>query len=234
MATILAQCKDEKCATIFLQPFPATVKGQGTVTLIINNISEKEGAAASKHEKTPPILKQNIQIACPKCGGAARWPDGTYAVDSKDNGNGKLARLVDGPEKTKHLVKQVEHLIQLLEKGNPTKEAVISAVAQVSPALAEITRKTANTTNYKEWAVLIISLLGLLISIQQGYFKKEESQDIKQEYLEHLLKENQELKKTSGGSNIPVKAEIKSQPNGPCPCGSNKKFKKCHGLTQPR
>ena len=158
-------------------------------------------------------------------------------MDYADNGTKKLAKLVAGPAKTEQMMKRVEHLIHMLEKGNPTKETVINAVAEVSPALAEISRKTANTTNYKEWAALIISLLGLLISIQQGYFKKDESDSIKREYIDHLLKENAELKKVSvayAGAKTPAKAEVKPPVNGPCPCGSNKKFKKCHGLSQPR
>lgn len=231
MSTILAQCKDEKCSTLFLAPVPAIVQSPGTATISVNNEPRKAGPSDDKRSR---VSRGQLTVNCPKCGGKAMLPDGTYTIDYQDNGNRKLAKLISGPAKTQQLVKQVEHLIELLEKGNPTKETIISAVAEVSPALAEITRKTASTTNYKEWAALIISLLGLLISIQQGYFKKDDNQGVKQEYLEHLLKENQELKNSGTSAKTPVRAEVKPQPNGPCPCGSNKKFKKCHGLTQPR
>ena len=47
----------------------------------------------------------------------------------------------------------------------------------------------------------------------------------KEMFIDHILKENQELKK-------PKPIEAKKIPrNDPCPCGSGKKYKKCCYLT---
>ena len=183
------------------------------------------------------IKMVGANTTCPKCGARVPINDGTYL---SDGGSADAAlKFIDGPIQSRLLIEEAKRLLGFLEKGTASKDEVIAAVEKVSPALGLISRQEAGTTNYKEWINMLVGLLALFISIQQGFFKKDDSSDIKREYIEHLLKENEQLKKTEAAHKIvpitrkpiPAKAKpkVKVGRNSLCPCGSGKKNKHCHG-----
>ena len=179
----------------------------------------------------PGIVKHlevsNSMISCPRCGTLSPISDGVYTYRNQN------VTFQDGPQRSKDIVQQARALINALQEGSLPKEQSIAALKALSPALAKISQQTAEKTNYKEWAGLIIALLSLLISIQQGYFKRDDDSGIKREYIDHLLRENEEQKARLASfksANTPVKAELHPGRNEACPCGSGRKFKKCHGF----
>jgi preprotein translocase subunit SecA len=62
--------------------------------------------------------------------------------------------------------------------------------------------------------------------------EEQEAREREREEARHRLQRNQNLVYSAGGSApaAPTKREsAKVGRNDPCPCGSGKKFKKCHG-----
>jgi preprotein translocase subunit SecA len=58
--------------------------------------------------------------------------------------------------------------------------------------------------------------------------------DIEKEFQRKKQKELEHARMAGGGDSAPVQRRTgeKVGRNDPCPCGSGKKFKKCHGATE--
>jgi preprotein translocase subunit SecA len=58
--------------------------------------------------------------------------------------------------------------------------------------------------------------------------------DMEQEFQRRKRRELEQARMAGGGEIIQVQQVVRTtekvRPNEPCPCGSGKKYKKCHGL----
>ncbi|MGI4736434.1 MAG: hypothetical protein ACRYG7_14750 [Janthinobacterium lividum] len=191
------------------------------------------------------VIKQAFNLTCKKCGQeTALVKPGVYLYDNDTHNT----QLLEGPIETHLAISQVKNLIHLLYSQSITKDDVIAEVEKVSPAIAEVARSTAPSTDYTKWIALVISLLGLLNSIYTGNFKKDTKSDVSQELINHLLEENRALIEKSTPPTRPLvtlqsaahradraaKSERKRLRNGLCSCGSGKPFLKCHGQRLPK
>jgi len=192
------------------------------------------------------IIKQAFNMICLKCGKeTARVKPGVYLYDNDTH----HTQLLEGPPETHQAINQLKNLIQLIELQPVSKEQIISEVEKISPAIAQISRQTASTTDYTKWIALILSLLNLLNAIYLGNFKKDSKSDVSQEFIDHLLKENESLinKKAAYTQRVSMpqkmnllakkingvnKSEKNRIRNGMCSCKSGKRFLKCHGQKQ--
>lgn len=67
---------------------------------------------------------------------------------------------------------------------------------------------------------------------QQNYVESKVDIDAERERAERAAQQaaaNQDTREGAGQPRIPYRAERMPRPNDPCPCGSGKKFKNCHG-----
>ena len=67
---------------------------------------------------------------------------------------------------------------------------------------------------------------------QQNYVESKVDIDEERERAERAAQQaaaNQDTREGAGQPRIPYRAERMPRPNDPCPCGSGKKFKNCHG-----
>ena len=67
---------------------------------------------------------------------------------------------------------------------------------------------------------------------QQNYVESKVDIDAERERAERAAQQaaaNQDAREGAGQPRIPYRAERMPRPNDPCPCGSGKKFKNCHG-----
>jgi hypothetical protein len=220
MAFIPCYCNNPYCKTVF--PIgPEFVVSPG-----------KEAVAGIYHTNI-----YDEKPKCPRCGFLATVYPGTYRFTGQPNSFGVL---ISGKEAVLDLIANAEAFIRKeLSKEKPDKAAVVAAIEKVSPALADISRKTFSTGDYIALAALLLGLLNFLKDIHLGYFNKDDSKSIPQQYIDYLTRENIELKEKQKQLNLytpyvpekkPTKLKGTPNRNSICPCGSGKKFKKCHAL----
>ncbi len=195
MEGLIAFCNNPNCGTIFLH------------NGIFGGIAM--GSASFKGCSIGP---------CPNCGGLGYVPDGIY--NFFDN----QIEFIRGPKSSLDALKKVKQLLRSFKKKEYTQEYILNEVNKVSPEVANELKKIPTKINYNQWIGTLIALISVIILIQQTYFNDKSDSEIKDQFIEYLLKENTELKNKKVQTFIPNK---KIGRNDTCYCGSGIKYKKC-------
>lgn len=192
MAGIIAFCKNTQCNAIF--EMNNLIGGDGNVQVTMTGCSVGP---------------------CPKCGSQGVVPDGVYEYANH------AITLVKGPLKSIELLTKIERIVRQSVEENKTKEEIVQAVESEVPEAKSFLDSIPTIDNLTQWVSLLISILTFAILIHTTYIDDEDDDKYKDMFIDHLLKENEELKKPK-----PVETQ-KIPRNNPCPCGSGKKYKKC-------
>jgi hypothetical protein len=196
MAGIIAFCKNTQCNSIF--EFKNLIGGDGKVQINMTGCSVGP---------------------CPNCSSQGIVPDGVYEYADH------AITLVKGTLNSIELLTRIEQIVRKSVEENKTKEEIVQAVETEVPEAKSFLDSIPVIDNLAQWVSILISILTFAILIHTTYIENEDDDKYKEMFIDHLLKENQELKK-------PKPIEAKKIPrNDPCPCGSGKKYKKCCYLT---
>jgi uncharacterized protein YchJ len=201
MSDLVAFCENNQCGAIF--PVPNIFGGNFDVELV-----------------------GNVYGPCPICGGVGSIPDGSYKVTES------VTTFLSGPTESILRLKKVEALLRALRTQSVTKDDVLSQVKAISPAVAASLSTVSPVAVMQQWILIAIALVTLLILMQTTYFPKKSDSDIKQLFMDHLIKENKAL-----NEELSKKKQLKTikrntpkiSRNASCPCGSEKKYKRCCG-----
>lgn len=182
---------------------------------------------------TGSVTITNMRVGpCPKCGKLGKIQDGIYHF--KDSIIGFIESLPSSIPK----LKEVEKFLQSAIAGNLSEEATMAAVAEIAPSVVNI-YNTYNISESKDkisWVVLLpilLTLIQLAMQYYKDFIKKEDLTPSR--FEQHLLQEIDSLKhekkvqdsiEEKRLSNVSYKNASR---NMPCPCGSGKKYKICHG-----
>lgn len=170
-------------------------------------------------------LSGNQSGPCPACGGMGHIPDGLY------NFIGNSIELLQGPTRT---VTELQRLAAALRDARARKSDVAEIQKTLTDAsselqsIADILPK--NRTELYAFLGLLIAVITLILSMKE----KDKPVNIHVDQVINMaVKEaSPPLEKSQGtttASSATVKSKSKVGRNEPCPCGSGKKYKRCHG-----
>jgi hypothetical protein len=196
MAGVIALCENPKCKVIFEHHGIIGGSGIGNIEFIDTKIGP-----------------------CPNCGGFGRVPNGIYNLIND------TLTFIKGPQSSIETLQSIEKLLRSFKNKNLTKDDVLKEIETISPEVAKNFKNTSLKIDSNQWINTLISLITVIILIQQSYFKNNNDDEIKDKFIEHLLLENKELQNKKS---IPIVNKTKIGRNDPCFCGSNIKYKKCH------
>jgi hypothetical protein len=156
---------------------------------------------------------------CPKCGGTGHMVAGVYNVV------GDTLELLQGPERT---VSELERLAQILREArqrNASAEEVKETIQQEVPNLSRLADLLPRTRGeLYAFLALVLTAIQLIIGTVSAQGVNIQDVDVDINQLVGITVEQQQPTTQPRSQDIP-----KVGRNEPCPCGSGKKYKKCHG-----
>jgi hypothetical protein len=163
---------------------------------------------------------------CPSCGGWGTIPDGTYQIAAD--------RIIAFVRSSSYSANERERLAEVLRQAQIAKASAAEtadAIERASPRFSSIAREFRKTP----MAALggVAAVLGLVIA-GIGLLKGEGSTTVQNNTTiinNYVAAEpmNRRAHDATAKKQRPLRAEKKPGRNDPCPCGSGKKYKNCHG-----
>jgi hypothetical protein len=164
---------------------------------------------------------ENNTVKCPVCKGNAKILDGIY------NYTNSIYNFVDGPLES---IEKLERLKQLLRQNlfdEKSREQVINEIALISNSTADFAKKVPQTISKADWIQIILAFITLVITIQQSYFKKDESL-VQEKYIKLLMEERRNYnREVVERMSAPKRINRKQALNSLCECRSGKLYKRC-------
>ena len=166
---------------------------------------------------TSITLSGNAAGPCPSCGGMGHILDGTF------NFTNDTIELLQGPERT---VSELERLAQILSearKRNASAEELRETIQQETPNLSGLSSLLPRTrTDLYAFLAVVIAAIQLILTTAhtQGINIQNVDVDINQVIGVTVEQQTQQPQ---------LEQVPKVGRNERCPCGSGKKYKKCHG-----
>lgn len=205
---MIAICDNPLCGTLF--EVKSLISGPGHA--VIESINTKIGP-------------------CPKCGKYGTVPDGVYEYKNY------LLSFINGPKESIEVLNKIKTVLENHRQNSQfaSKQNIINEIEKISPRIAEVVKKAPSTTNTISWLTIGIAAIALLIQIQQSYFKPNQNEDrnkFTELFIQHLLNENQTIKKENlvlDSLKTATLTNKKTGRNDTCPCNSGKKYKNCCG-----
>jgi len=163
---------------------------------------------------------------CPKCGGDGRILNGVY------NAVGEAIKAFIGQQDI-NVLRQLLELLILAKKEEWSREKVVDNITKSTPALSKIADWLPKSrTDLYAFIVIIIMTINTLINSGRSTFTKDELVQHSEITINNYYENNSENKSVTNPTlqikDIPIDKKRVGR-NEPCPCGSNKKFKKCCG-----
>ncbi|WP_404351690.1 SEC-C domain-containing protein [Sutcliffiella horikoshii] len=158
---------------------------------------------------------------CPKCGGMGRIPDGEFTFFNN------IIRILSAPNRT---IQELETLANILQNTqyniDTTPEVAINKISEEIPQLSSISDFLKNI-DYKFWVSIILSTIYFLLPL---LLNKTDDDKVEPniEYnvvINHVYNTNIEVTNLINQYNNSPKIGR----NEPCYCGSEIKYKRCHG-----
>ena len=149
---------------------------------------------------------------CPACGGTGHVPDGLY------NFIGQTIELLSGPASTVADLKRLAALLERARKNRAEPEDIASAIARETPAFRKLSDLLPRNRN-ELYGFLGVVLAAIALAISVKTASKPTSIDVNQ--VINVI--------TAPPAPHSAQAAPRVGRNQPCPCGSGKKFKHCHG-----
>lgn len=158
----------------------------------------------------------NVTIECPRCGGTGRFSAGLYEATAEG------LRVIATSAKSADSLERLRRLLEDARAKHSSREAVAEAIEQDAPefaALAALVRRLRGVPIIA-WITLALAIVGLQLAMSTDQQLKDIDSTV-----------NRILQQVSQPE-VPTPA-IQAAPrvgrNDPCPCGSGKKYKRCHG-----
>jgi hypothetical protein len=150
-------------------------------------------------------------------------PDGTYSFI------GNVIHLLRGPERSVHDLQRLAGILREARSRRDTFEQVGNQVRAKMPELGGLSDILPRTrSELYPFIAIILAIITLLIQ------RREPTASIDINTVMNLVTQaegNSPTKPKPAADNVDTtpKALLKVGRNEPCPCGSGKKYKRCHG-----
>jgi hypothetical protein len=164
-------------------------------------------------------LSQNRSGPCPNCGGWGHVPSGLF------NFIGGTIQILSAPERT---IAEFTFLTQIIRNAKAKKQSSEEVAAQIRKDLPGLT-ELANLLpkNRGELYGFLAVVLAVITLLTQSCQSTPNISIGVSQVVEQTI-----LNASAAKQKLPIPPQLKKKVgrNGPCPCGSGKKFKKCCGL----
>lgn len=165
------------------------------------------------------IAFTNVSVGpCPRCGGSGHIPDGTY--NFIDN----AIEFLSGPSRSRSDLARLATILRAARDRGTSAEEVREQVRTEVPELASLTDILPQTRSelYAFIAVIVAILTLLLNENSSGHAPKIEINHIFNQITQTMPRPQKQVPRAE-----PVPHQEVGR-NDLCPCGSGKKYKKCH------
>jgi hypothetical protein len=166
------------------------------------------------------ITFSNVAVGpCPRCGGTGHVPDGTY------NFVGRTIEFLSGPGRSRTDLERLASILRTARDRGATVEDIKGEVRREVPELSSIADLLPKTRSelYAFIAILLTVLTLLLGEIKKGNEPHIEVHQVFNQITQVVGSPPRQVQ------HPPEPARSKTGRNERCPCGSGKKYKKCHG-----
>jgi hypothetical protein len=177
-------------------------------------------ASAFSFENARNVSFENCESGpCPKCGGTGRIPDGVYDFA------GNTTRLLSGPVRSVEQLRWLQRVVQGVRDASPEKPAaeVLAQAEAERPDLGPVLLWLKEHDYLAAW-------LGVLLAVILSKCSQEPTQPI-QNIINVAVQQQVTVAQGADGATPVRRSSPKVGRNDACPCGSGKKFKKCHGAS---
>jgi len=169
---------------------------------------------------------------CPKCGGRGHVPDGVF------NFVGQTIEIVSAPRRTFDELSRFANIVRRARESGAPSDAVAREIRESTPNFAGIASLLPK--NRQDWyAFLNLLLVIVTLAMQLTKHTENPPENITVNHvIEQVCKDwskqptvtKQSPERAEKIAKRPlVKSGHKTGRNETCPCGSGKKYKKCHG-----
>lgn len=168
------------------------------------------------------VSLKNNRASCPKCRKLNFLPEGLFNFI-----NGSI-ELINGTDLTLEKLRRIKKKLVEISKLDLESEEVKKRIDEDTPELNSLIGVLPKTrSELYNFMLVLIALITMCIDS----FKGESKQPI--EYNQFINNYNYTIQTTNNNiESDTIKSNKKIQRNEPCPCGSGKKFKYCHGSNQ--
>lgn len=179
-------------------------------------------------ENSTDVTISGCTVPCPACGGTGDVLEGTFDFV------GDTIRLLSGPSVT---VSRLQRLAAILKEAQQSGASADEIKRQVKEDLPELSRISdlLPRTRMELYAFIALLLTAVGLVIQSGKNSGDTNISIDQ-VINNCVVENVETSPIAppqpSTASVPVKSRAIAGRNQPCPCGSGRKYKHCHGRTQ--
>jgi hypothetical protein len=167
-------------------------------------------------------LESVTAAPCPYCGGEGHIPDGIYDTTAEG------VRVIATSATSAASLTRLAELLQEARAKGATSEAVAEAIERDAPefaGLASVVRRLKGVP-IATWIGIALATLALL----QGMSADERLRDIQGKVDQVLQQVSAPVTAPAARAPAPTGSGVpRVGRNDPCPCGSGKKYKRCHG-----
>jgi hypothetical protein len=167
---------------------------------------------------------------CPRCGSLATVPDGGLDAEGNFFFVNQVYRVLNGPAVTPADLHRLVAILNQARVQQAEPEQVVEQIQREAPALAGIAKVIVPQDPAAFWqmvgAVSVIAMALLSRSPEQPTQSPPPRADTP---AGQVVTIPQHASPPIIVPKVPVKAERTAGRNDPCPCGSGKKYKHCHG-----
>lgn len=149
---------------------------------------------------------------CPKCGGSGRALAGVYKM-AEDT-----AELLQGPERITSELERLADILRDARQRNVTAEELRQTIEQETPKLSKLSSLLPRTrTELYAFLMVVLTIIQMILTTAHSRGVNVQDVDIDIDQIFGVTVEQH------------VEQVPKVGRNERCPCGSGKKYKKCHG-----
>jgi SEC-C motif len=158
---------------------------------------------------------------CPNCGSMGHVPDGLYRIA------GDTIQILANSQRSVSHLQQIAEILRNAKQHGASPADIASTVKNELPELASLADTVPRTrAELYAFVSIILSIITILIAA----LNRNESPRIEiQNVMNGVIEQRQGESPSAAPKRSPVVRTNKVGRNDPCPCGSGKKYKKCHG-----
>lgn len=167
------------------------------------------------------LLRGNKSGPCPRCGDMGHVPDGLY------NFVGDVIQVLSAPARTIDELRRLEDILRRARAAQKTQDEVAEEIRKEVPSLTPLAALLPrNRSELYTFLALVASAVQLILTLQPQASGNVTIQNV-------TINPTQVIEQTIIQASPAAAAAPPSKPttarNDPCPCGSGKKYKHCHG-----
>ena len=164
---------------------------------------------------------------CPNCGSMGTIPDGLYDTTRL------TIRILATSASSVESLRRLQAILQGLNRPGVTGQAVAAAIREQAPEFKELAPVAQQSRGFDvaAWILVAIATITLLLQIWDRFDPgtKGATKEQIEEIYQRVLHQSPTAQSTRP---VPVSSAKGPGRNAPCPCGSGKKYKRCHGSVQ--